>query len=48
MIDNIKFESFKIQDNIIIIENELMNIYNNEIISSDNKERFNQFIRWRI
>ena len=33
------------QNNIIIIENELKNMQNNEIISSDNKERLNQFIR---
>ena len=41
MINNIKFEFFKMQNNIIIIENELMNMHNNKIISSDNKERFN-------
>ena len=47
IIDNIKLESFfsKIYNNIIIIENELLNMQNNEIISSNNKERFNQFIR---
>ena len=36
------------QDNIIITENELINMHNNEITPSDNKERLNKFIRWRI
>ena len=52
MIDNIKLKpesSFsKIHNNIIMIENQLKNMQNKEIIPSNNKERFDQFIRWRI
>ena len=35
-------------NNIIMIKNELVNMQNKEITSSDNKERLNQFIFWRI
>ena len=48
MINNIKLESFKMEDNIIMIEDELKNMQDNEITSSDFKNRFNQFVRWRI
>ena len=52
MTDNIKFksESFfsKTHNNIIMIEDQLKNMQNKEVISSDNKERLNQFILWRI
>ena len=52
MINNIKLksESFssKMYNNIIIIENQLKNMQNKEITSSNNKKRLDQFIRWRI
>ena len=50
MIDNIKSESSfsKMHDNIIMIENELLDMQNNGVTPSDNKERLNQFVRWRI
>ena len=45
MINNIKLEPelffLKMQDNIIIIKNELKNMLNKEIVSSDLKKRFN-------
>ena len=49
MINNIKFkfEFLKTQDNIMI-ENKLENILKNKIILSDLKERFNQFVLWKI
>ena len=52
MTDNIKLkpESFfsRMHNNIIIIENQLKNMQNKRVILSNNKERFNQFILWRI
>ena len=48
MVNNIKFkpESFfsKMYNNIIMTENQLKNMHNKKVTSSDNKERFNQFI----
>ena len=52
MVNNIKFkpESFfsKMYNNIIMTENQLKNMHNKKVTSSDNKERFNQFIFWKI
>ena len=50
--DNIKLKlesSFsKTHNNIIMIENQLKDMQNKRVISSDNKKRLNQFILWRI
>ena len=52
MIDNIKLkpESFfsKMHNNIIMTENQLKNMQNKGVTSSNNKKRLDQFIRWRI
>ena len=41
MVNNIKLKLEFMQDNIIITENELKNMQNNEIISSNSKDKFN-------
>ena len=48
MADNIKPKPEFMQDNIIIIEDELKDMQDNEVIPSDLKDRFNQFVRWKI
>ena len=45
MTNNIKSKPEFMQDNIIMIENELKDMQDNEVISSDFKDRLNQFVR---
>ena len=45
MTNNIKFKPEFLQDNIIMIENELKDMQDNEVTSTDLKDKLNQFVR---